>query len=164
MDEKKTFFIVDDGRANNRGHIYHAGIKIAPVGWKVTLEPRKKSRDQECRYHAMIGDISKQCEFMNKKWSLETWKRLLVEAFVRAMRDDAKATGQPDPFADEEEGHIVPTLDGTGFVQLGVQTRKFKRKIASQFIEYLFAWGADNEVQWSDLSRHYLDEYFKSKR
>jgi hypothetical protein len=154
--EKKIFFIVDDGHQNNRGRIYHEGIKIAPAGYKVTIEEAAKSRDQEAKYHAMIGDIAKTCEFMGRKWDRDDWKRLLVDAFVRVMRDHAKAQGNPDPFA--EECRMVPTLDGSGFVQLGAQTRHFKKRMASEFIEFLFAYGAERGVIWSNTSKHYFEE------
>jgi hypothetical protein len=150
--DKKIYFITD----TNRGHIYHDGIKNAPVGWKVTIEEAAKSRDQEQKYHAMIGDIAKQCTFMDRKWDRDDWKRLLVDAFVRVMREQAKAQGNPDPFA--EECRMVPTLDGSGFVQLGAQTRRFKKSMASDFIEFLFSYGSQEGVIWSDTSKHYFEE------
>jgi hypothetical protein len=150
--EKKIYFITE----SNRGHIYHDGIKHAPVGYKVTIEEAAKSRDQEQKYHAMVGDIAKHCEFMGRKWDREDWKRLLVDAFVRVMREQAKAQGKPDPFA--EECRMVPTLDGSGFVQLGAQTRGFKKGMASDFIEFLYSYGSESGVVWSETSKHYFEE------
>jgi hypothetical protein len=154
--DKKIYFITENETRSNRGHIYHDGIKNAPVGYKVTIEEAAKSRGQEARYHAMIGDIAKHCTFMDRKWDRDDWKRLLCDAFVRVMREQAKAQGKPDPFA--EQCKMIPNLDGTGFVQLGVQTRKFKKSMASEFIEFLFCYGAENAVQWSDTSKHYFEE------
>jgi hypothetical protein len=111
----------------------------------------KKSRIQEEKYHAQINDIAKQCKFLDQKWDSEEWKRLLIDAFVRVMRTEAKERGEPDPFSDA--GKVVPALDGEGFVQLGIQSRNFKIKIASQFIEYLYAWGSWNNVVWSDAAQ-----------
>mgnify|MGYP003542979798 FL=1 len=110
-------------------------------------EPTKR-RIQEERYHAMIGDISKQVDFLGKKRDSETWKRLLIDAYVRVARENAKAEGKQDPFAGQ--GEVVPSIDGTSVVQLGVQSREFKVKQASEFIEYLFAYGAERGVTWSD--------------
>jgi hypothetical protein len=45
---------------------------------------------------------------------------------------------------------VLPSLDGSGVVQLGIQTRRFTVRQASEFIEYLFAWGAENGVVWSE--------------
>jgi len=123
-------------------------IDEASIGDVVKIAPPAKSRDQEEKYHAMIGDIAKHCTFMGEKLGSDDWKRLLVDAFVRTMRDQAQADGKPDPFAGQ--GRVMPNLDGTGFVQLGVQTRKFRKAMACEFIEYLYSYGCDQLVPWSD--------------
>lgn len=122
----------------------------APDGYLVEIRPATKSRDQEAKYHAMFADVARQVEFMGSKRDAETWKRLLVDAFARVKAADN------DPV--QGVGAIVPNLDGTGFVQLGVQTRRFGRRHASEFIEFLLAWGADNEVHWTDPAPHGYDD------
>jgi hypothetical protein len=122
-----------------------------PDGWVVRFSPPEKTRDQEEKYHAMIGDIAKQCPFMGETLDREDMKRLLVDAFVRVMREMAKAEGRPDPFGGQ--GRLMPNLDGTGFVQLGVQTRRFTKNLGSEFIEYLAAYGAERNVRWSAASQ-----------
>jgi hypothetical protein len=130
-----------------------AQCDLAPEGCMATFdyEP-KKSRVQEEKYHAMVLDISKQCKFIEQKWEAEEWKRLLIDAFVRVMRNEAKEKGEPDPF--DGFGKVVPALDGNGFVQLGIQSRNFSKKMAANFIEYLFAWGSWNNVVWSEETEH----------
>ena len=123
-------------------------VLTADEGDVVTIGPPVKRRIQEEKYHAMIGDIADQCKFMQRTWSKEEWKRLLIDAYVRVARENAKAEGKPDPFAGQ--GEVVPSIDGTSVVQLGVQSRGFKVKQASEFIEYLFAYGAERGVTWSD--------------
>jgi hypothetical protein len=44
------------------------------------------------------------------------------------------------------QGRIVASLDGTGIVQLGLQSRKLTKEQGSEFIEFLFAWAAQNGV------------------
>jgi hypothetical protein len=114
----------------------------APDGFIVEIKPPTKSSDQQAKYHAMFTDVARQVPFMGSMRDVETWKRLLVDAFARAK------AAEGDPV--QGVGSIVPNLDGTGFVQLGVQTRKFSKRHASEFIEYLYAWGAENNVQWKD--------------
>jgi hypothetical protein len=103
-------------------------------GRKLTLEIKDaiKSREQEEKYHAIIGDIAKQAQHMGAKWDAESWKRLLVWQFCKEKQIDA--------------GKIVPSLDMTGVVQLGQQTRKFTKEQASEFVEFLQAWATDNGV------------------
>jgi hypothetical protein len=137
-----------------------AQCKLAPAGCIVTfdLEPIKTTL-QERKYHAMINDIAESCVFMNQTWSAEDWKRLLIAAFVDVMRDVAKSKGESDPF--EDQGRVVPALTGKGIVQLGVQSRRFKKVIASEFIEYLYAWGTVNNAVWNEAKD--FDERFTNK-
>jgi hypothetical protein len=120
----------------------------APDGTVALFRDPFKTRGQEERYHAMVGDIARQCEFMGRSWDEESWKRLLIDAFVNVKRDEARAAGEPDPFRGQ--GQVVPSLDGERVVQLGVQSRGFSKAQGSDFIEFLFAWGAERSVCWSD--------------
>jgi len=110
------------------------------AGRQLTLEinPASKSRPQEEKYHAIIGEIAKQAQHMGAKWSAEDWKRLLVQEFCRQ-------TGL-------ESGQIIPNLAGDGIVQLGRQTRKFTKEQASEFVEFLLAWSAENGVTINEVS------------
>jgi len=110
------------------------------AGRQLTLEinPASKSRSQEEKYHAIIGDIAKQAQHMGAKWSAEDWKRLLVQEFCRQ--------------AGLESGQIIPNLAGDGIVQLGRQSRKFTKEQASEFVEFLLAWSAENGVTINEMS------------
>jgi hypothetical protein len=108
-------------------------------GKQLTLEIKtaNKSREQEEKYHAMIGEIAKQASHLGAKWDAEDWKRLLVDQFIK----DINVGGSK----------IIPSLDGTGIVQLGFQTRKFTKEQASEFVEFLHAWGAENGIVYSQI-------------
>jgi len=103
-------------------------------GKQLTLEIKtaSKSRVQEEKYHAMIGEIAKQAQHLGAKWDSESWKRLLVDKFCK---DNGLKTGA-----------VIPNLAGDGIVQLGQQTRKFTKEQASEFVEWLHAWGAEHGV------------------
>lgn len=107
------------------------------TGKKLTLEVKdaSKSREQEEKYHAIIGDIAKQAQHMGAKWDAETWKRLLCDKFVREIGLSSQ---------------IMANLDGNGLVQLGFQTRKFTKEQASEFVEFLLAWCADNGIELNE--------------
>lgn len=144
---KKTFFLRHDNARNNAAN----ECMTAPDGYMVQISEPTKKREQEEKYHAMIGDIAKQCDYGGKKLKPECWKRLLVEAVVHILRDEAKAQGEPDPFP--EGGTLLPSIDGMRIVQVEVLTRNFTVLQASQFIEYLYAYGADRDVRWTEPRR-----------
>lgn len=95
-----------------------------------------KSREQEEKYHAMIGDIAKQASHLGSKWDSESWKRLLVDLFLREN--------------GMYNGKILQNLDGTGIIQLGFQTRNFTKEQASEFVEWLHVWGAENGITYTE--------------
>ena len=107
-----------------------------PLRMEIKLE--NKSRDQEEKYHAMIGEIAAQASHLGAKWSTEDWKRLLVDLF-------AKETGL-------QGGKIIPSLDSTGIVQLGLQTRNLTKEQAMEFITFLDAWGAVNGITFKTVA------------
>lgn len=100
------------------------------------IQEVSKTRDQEKKYHAMIGEIATQAEHLGSKWGAEDWKRLLLDKFSRE-------TGRT-------HGSIIPNLDNSGVVQVGTQSRKFSKSDGIEFIEWLNAWGADNGVSFMD--------------
>ena len=105
---------------------------------RLEIKAESKSRDQEQKYHAMLGEIATQASHLGAKWSVEDWKRLLVDLF-------AKETGL-------QGGKIIPSLDSTGIVQLGLQTRNFTKEQAMEFITFLEAWGADKGIVFKDVA------------
>ena len=126
-------------------------VETAPDGWMVQISEPDKKRIQEEKYHAMLNDIAKQCFYNGRKLDAESWKRLLVESVVFILREEARGPGKPDPFP--HGGAVLPSLDGMRIVQVEVLTRHFKVNQASQFIEYLYAFGAERDVRWSASER-----------
>ena len=122
-------------------------VHAAQDGQVVTIRDPVKSREQEEKYHAQIGDIAKQHKLFGRLWDAEDMKRILVDQFRRNTIQD------PD-FAElwAAMGHVemCPSIDGMGVVALGVQTRKFGKKLGSVFIEWLYAFGAENDIKWRD--------------
>jgi hypothetical protein len=121
-------------------HLWPKGKDALAAGRKLTLEikPASKSRDQEEKYHAIIGDTAKQAQHMGAKWDAETWKRLLVDKYVREIGLTSK---------------IMANLDNDGLVQLGFQTRKFTKEQASEFVAFLICWCDQNGIELNDDSK-----------
>ena len=109
------------------------------AGRQLTLEinPASKSRPQEEKYHAIIGEIAKQAQHMGATWDAETWKRLLVDKYCREIGLNSQ---------------IMANLDNNSIIQLGIQTRKFTKEQASEFVEFLLVWAAENGVTINEVS------------
>lgn len=102
----------------------------------IEIRPESKTREQEKKYHSMIGKIAEQAKHLGSSWEKEDWKRLLIDKFARE-------TGRT-------HGKIIPNLDKTGVVEVGIQSRKFSKSDGSEFIEWLNAWGAENGIVYAD--------------
>ena len=124
-------------------------LQSGPVD--VVIQRPSKSRDQEAKYHAMIGDIAKSVTVLNRKYKPEIWKAMLVDGFDQTMA----LAGTPLA----HQGEVVPSLDGRRVVTVRPSTTKLRKGEASQFIEYLYATGIEYGATFSDWSmKHYEDE------
>lgn len=118
----------------------------APNGQCVTVGPPKKSREQEKKYHAMVRDIARQWRYIDRDWTDEDMKRLLVSGFREDTKDDPVFAELWREFGDWT---LAPGLRGE-FVVVGAQTKEFPKPLASAFIEWLYALGAEHSVKWSE--------------
>jgi len=99
----------------------------------MTVEEENRSHDQNAKFHAIIADITKQAQHFGAKWDAESWKRFLIDQF-------ATETGL-------HASKIAPSLDGHRLVQLGLQSRKFTKDQASQFVDWLQAWCDEKGIE-----------------
>lgn len=138
----KKLFVLRGTEVKDRCIAYIQALSINYL-WAVTVNEYAdpKTAEQERKYHAMIGDITPYFEFMGRRdWSGEDVKRLLIDAFARIRNQEGRPLKQG--------GRVVPSIDGSGVVHLGVQSRQFTKEEASEFIEFLYAYGANLGVEW----------------
>lgn len=109
-------------------------VQEAPEGYICTIAEAVRNGEQNALLHAVLTDISKQVEWAGQKHDVETWKRLLVAAWMRA-------TGR--------QVTLLPALDGQGFDALYQRTSKLGKAECTELIEFIYAWAADNGVVWS---------------
>lgn len=147
MTAEKRTFVLAHSEARRRAAEWCAA---APDGYVVRVTPPAKKREQEDRYHAMIGDIAKQATYAGRSWDADDTKRILIDEFA----DEMRSAGTPL----HHDGRLIPSENGRRVIQLGVQSSKFYVGEASQFIEFLFAWGAAHDVRWSNESRKAQEE------
>lgn len=133
-------FILKDAQV--RKHCANYIMTQALDGYHIKIVEPVKKREQEEKYHCMIGEIAKVAEHLGRKWDADDMKRLLVDEFSEEMR----SAGTPL----HNDGSVTPSLDGRRIVQLGIQTRDFYVKEAAQFIEFLYAFGSERGVIFNE--------------
>lgn len=151
----KTFFL----NAKNRNGLNEQLDRLDPTKlWRIRIdEYDQKTRDQECKYHGMIGDVARQCMHLNQVLDAESWKRLLVHQF----RTDSIESGveRVAEYWKRNEVKLMPSLDGKSLVLLGAQTRQFPKYVAAAFIEFLYSYGVENNVEWSNENENMQQMY-----
>lgn len=118
------------------------GLKSGPV--VVTLGRETRSNEQNNLLWALLTDISNQVTWFDKKHSPEAWKDIITGSFKGA--------------------EFVPNINGDGFVLLGMRTSKMDKPTFSALVEYIFAFGADQSVAWSDPSLAVFEQYREAKQ
>lgn len=116
------------------------GLKSGPV--VITLGRETRTDEQNDKQWPMLRDISIQVEWFGQKHSPEDWKDILSAAWK----------GQK----------LVPGVNG-GFVALGVRTSRISKEEFSEYIESIYAFGAERSVVWSDKALEAFEKYGEAR-
>jgi hypothetical protein len=112
------------------------GLAGGPV--VVTLGREKRSLSQNAKMWPMLTDMSRQVEWYSEKLTPDEWKHVVTAGLLKQR--------------------AVPGMDG-GFVVLGQSTSKMKKAEFSQLIEIIYAFGAEQNVQWSEPAMRAYEQY-----
>lgn len=101
-----------------------AAVANAPAGYRVTVEPPRRSLDANAAMWPILDAFSKQLQWPVNgsmcELTPEEWKSILSAAFHR------------------ESVRVAQGMDG-GMVLLGLRTSKMSKAQFSEFLEFLFA-------------------------
>lgn len=100
----------------------------------IRVGAERRNLEQSAKFHAMCGDAAKQATYMGRKLSSDQWKVIFISGH-------AIATGLG---AD-----MVPGLEGE-FVNIRESSALMSKKRIASLIEYVYAWGAGENIKWSD--------------
>lgn len=100
----------------------------------VEVRPERRSDAQNRLLHATLSEIAAQKEWAGAKRDVDTWKRLLTAAWLRARGDHVE---------------MLPALDGHGVDIVFRRTSQLTKAECSELSEFVMAWAVDNGVQLS---------------
>jgi hypothetical protein len=138
--------ILDNAIEYLESNFYEGIDQLHYLKLTIDIYSKNKSRDQEEKYHAQIADIAKQYKLWGRLWDAEDMKRILIDQFKRDTINDDDFKELWDKVTPVQ---VIPSMDGNGLVYLGAQSRRFPLKLASVFIEWLYQFGAENDIKWS---------------
>ena len=108
-----------------------AWIDKFPVETRVEFKAAKRTLPQNDRMWAMLTDVARQCEHAGRRYTPDQWKVLFMHACGREVQ-------------------FIPALDSATFIPWGQSSSDLSKHEMSDLIEFMFAWGAEHGVVWSD--------------
>ena len=122
MPDRKLYRLVNKtARAMAVAH-----VEAAPDGYTVEIREPRRSDDQSRRMWSMLTDLAEQVDWYGKKLTAEDWKDVCTASLRKAR--------------------VVPTIDGDGFVPLGMRTSSMTKGEMNALMELIDAFGAERGV------------------
>lgn len=106
----------------------HELIDEAKAGSRITIEPPKRSIEQNAKMWAMLSEVSDQVDWYGNKLTPEEWK----DVFSASIKKQK----------------VVPGID-SGFVVCGQRTSKMSVQEMADLITLMEAFGAEQGVKFA---------------
>jgi len=121
------YFVLAHDEARRRAR---EAIANAPEGHVVKLSEPTRTLEANAAMWAALADVADQVVWHGRKLDAESWKHIFSSSLKKQ--------------------DVVPNLDGTGFVVLGISTSRMTKREMSDLLELIHAFGAERGVVWSD--------------
>ena len=126
MSDKRHYIFAHDVARKQAA----AWCMLAPVGYHCRIEPPTRSLEQNARMWAMLKDISEQVIWYGRKLDSEAWKHVFSSSLRRM--------------------DVVPNLDSTGFVALGLSTSKMTKAELGDLMLLIESFGGEHGVKFQE--------------
>ena len=102
----------------------------SPDGTRIEFKRSKRTTPQNDLMWARLTEISRQVEWYGEKLSTDDWKRMFT--------------------ASLKKQRVVPGLDGSGFVILGMSTSNMTAEEMGNLLDYIDAFAAERGVTFNE--------------
>lgn len=108
-------------------------IQNAAAGWKLIIRKARRSKEQSDKMWAMLTDIKNTKIQGRENYSTEQWKAVMMRSCGHEIGYLHDLNGEPFPY--------------------GYRSSKLKVSEMSDLIEYMYSFGADYNVVWSEENK-----------
>lgn len=119
----------------SRAWMHAKAMLLAQHRMQLSVRPQTRSGEQNSRLHATLADVADQVEWAGQKRDTNTWKRLMVSAWLRARGESAI---------------VLPSVDGAGIDVIYEPTHTMTRSQVAELNDYIVAWGVMHGVVFHD--------------
>ncbi|MBL8355561.1 MAG: recombination protein NinB [Delftia acidovorans] len=130
MTDRLTLSLWEEGQAHKAiNHLWKNARVAVREGRRMVAElrPEKRSDAQNALLHALLTEIAKTHEWAGAKRDVETWKRLLTAAWLRARGESVE---------------VLPALDGCGIDVVFRRTSSLTKAECGELVDFIEAWRA----------------------
>lgn len=113
-----------------------------PARVALFVGPPRRTPEQNNKIWPMLRDLAKQVKWAGQQLNEYDWKDLITAAL--------------------KEQRVVPGLTG-GVVVLGAHTSRMSVEQVSDMIEYMYAFGTEHDVDWSEPSQQVIRDEHERK-
>lgn len=110
-------------------------IHRAPTGTRVEFKAAKRTLPQNAKLHAMLTDISRQHTINGRRYSVVNFKLMFLTAYAEEIGMELK--------------HL-PAINRAGMIPCGRSSSDLSVEEMTGLIEWMLAWGVENDIVWSD--------------
>ena len=107
-------------------------VKTVPDGYIVEIKPKTRSLEQNAMLHSILQTVASKIQWANSYRDAQTWKRLLIAAWLRARGETVE---------------LLPAIDNHGVDVVFRHTSKLSVEEMSEFLEYVQAWAIEQGIQ-----------------
>jgi NinB protein len=101
----------------------------APIGYRIIFREPKRSGEQNDLMWMLLSFVASQKLHQGRKYAPEVWKCI----FMNALGQETK---------------FIPTLDGQSVFPISLRSSQLSKKEMTDLIEFIYAWGAENNVNF----------------
>ena len=125
--------------------VYLKAMTVAGHKISISARPETRTTAQNRLLHSRISDVARQREWAGKKRDVDTWKRLLTAAWLRARGESVE---------------LLPAIDGHGVDVVFRRTSSLTVAECAELADYILAWGDGEGVHWckQSLGRDWPEE------
>lgn len=115
------------------------------VGTRIEFKAPQRNIAQNARMWAMLTDVSRQyafdvldadgCVVDRRKYKPAEWKVIFLAAFAEEQKLEIR--------------HL-PAIHRGGLIPVGRSSSDLSKQEMQAFIEWIYAWGAENGIVWSE--------------
>lgn len=110
----------------------HRLIEKAPPGYVMSLAEARRTNEQNDKMWAMLTDVSRACP-QGRRHTPQLWKSIFMQSLSHECLFEMDLEGRPFP--------------------LGHSSSKLTKAQMSELIEFIYAYGAEHGVRWSEPNR-----------